>query len=132
MGVALLTVIIATGYRKGFSCVAQQCLDRQPPAGIFLYGTGLQFYRGSVLQDVGSAWIFFLLAITSVPEVPNPTIPEVSDPDGEERAGLSICRRFAQQIIRKEIPVQTNWQVFEANEGSMLLSPKNSPGSCHF
>src|SRR6266436_5190883 len=113
---------------KGFSCVAQQCLDRQPPAGIFLYGTGLQFYRGSVLQDVGSS-----LDILSSRDNQCPRSSKSHDPGsfrsgsekkgrGFQSAGDSLSRSYG-----KRFPFKPIGRYSRLTRGACLLSPKNSP-----
>jgi len=87
MGVALLTFIIATGYRRVFRVWRSNVSIGSLLLAYFFMGLVYNFTEAAFFKMLAPAWIFFLLAITSVPEVPNPTIPEVSDPDRRRKGG---------------------------------------------
>ena len=70
VGVAWLVVIIATGYRRVF-----RVWRRQPRAGIFLHGAGLQLYGGSVLADDGSSLDIFPFRHDQSPRSSKPQDP---------------------------------------------------------
>ena|SRR5215471_1980897 len=69
-GVALLAVVIATGYRTVIAA-----WRRSPPAGslvlaYFVVGVVYNFTEAAFFRMMAPAWILFLLAITSVPDLP--------------------------------------------------------------
>jgi exopolysaccharide production protein ExoQ len=80
IGIALLAVLIATGYRKVMATF--RC---DPPAG----SLGLAFFASELVYNFTEAgfkmmfplWIFFLLAIVGVPKTPAPQSLSVIDAD---------------------------------------------------
>jgi len=72
MGMALLAVVIATGYRTALAA-----WRNDPPKGslrmaYFLAGVVYNFTEAAFFKMMAPTWIFFLFAIISVPEVPCP------------------------------------------------------------
>lgn len=87
MGVAWLAVIIATGYRAVFRVWRSNASTGSLLLAFFFMGLVYNFTEAAFFKMLAPAWIFFLFAITSVPEVPYPTVPEVSNSDRSRNGG---------------------------------------------
>src|SRR6266478_4403389 len=87
MGVAWLAVIIATGYRRVFCVWRSNVSTGSLLLAYFYMGLVYNFTEAAFFKMLAPAWIFFLFAITSVPEVSYPKVPEVSDSDRSGNGG---------------------------------------------
>jgi len=87
MGVAWLAVIIATGYRRVFRVWRSNVSTGSLLLAYFYMGLVYNFTEAAFFKMLAPAWIFFLFAITSVPEVSYPKVPEVSDSDRSGNGG---------------------------------------------
>jgi len=85
MGVALLVVVIATGYRTVFRAWRNNVSTGSLKLAYFFMGLVYNFTEAAFFKMMAPAWIFFLFAITDVPEGPYPKIPEVSNSDRRKK-----------------------------------------------
>jgi exopolysaccharide production protein ExoQ len=74
IGVALLVVILVTGYRTVFGAWRSNVSTGSLLLAYFFAGLVFNFTEAGFFRMMAPAWIFFLFAITSVPEVPDPKI----------------------------------------------------------
>jgi O-antigen ligase len=81
-GVAWLAVVIATGYRRVLRVWRSNVSTGSLLLAYFFMGVVYNFTEAAFFRMMAPAWFFFLFAITSIPEVPYPKIPEFSDSDG--------------------------------------------------
>lgn len=84
---AWLAVIIATGYRRVFCVWRSNVSTGSLLLAYFYMGLVYNFTEAAFFKMLAPAWIFFLFAITSVPEVSYPKVPEVSDSDRSGNGG---------------------------------------------
>ncbi len=82
MGVVLLAVVIATGYLRVFRMWRRNVSVGSLLLAYFFIGVVYNFTEAAFFRIMAPAWIFFLFAITSVPELPYPKIPKLSHSDG--------------------------------------------------
>jgi exopolysaccharide production protein ExoQ len=74
MGVALLATVIVTGYRKVFGAWRTNGLKADLSLTYFFVGLVYNFTEAAFFKIQAPAWIFFLLAITSVPVISSSTV----------------------------------------------------------
>ena len=92
VGVAWLVVIIATGYRRVFRVWRSNVSTGSLVLAYFFMGLVYNFTEAAFLRMMAPAWIFFLFAMTSLPEAPSPKIPEISDSDRTRNGGAFKLR----------------------------------------
>jgi exopolysaccharide production protein ExoQ len=73
-GVALLAVVLARGYRTVFAAYRRNLPTGTLWLAYFVVGLIYNFTEAAFFRMMQPAWIFLLLAITRVPELPHPKI----------------------------------------------------------
>ena len=71
MGVVLLAIVIATGYRTVIAAFRRKLPTGTLVLAYFVVGVVYNFTEAAFLRMMAPAWILFLLAITRVPESPS-------------------------------------------------------------
>jgi exopolysaccharide production protein ExoQ len=93
VGVALLGVVIAAGYRTVIAAYRRNLPTGTLRLAFFVVGIVFNFTEAAFFRMMAPAWIFFLLAITSFPELPN----------------LKV-RTSAQELLRNQRTLETYQQ----------------------
>jgi exopolysaccharide production protein ExoQ len=107
IGVALLVVVIATGCRKVFRAWRSNALTGSLWLAYFFVGLVYNFTEAAFFRMTAPAWIFFLLAITSVPEVPAPqNLP--SEQNQFQKTRPLICEPALLTLVEGSVPRPRN------------------------
>lgn len=89
-GVALLTLVIVTGYRKVITSWRSNPLTGSLMLAYFVVGIVYNFTEAAFFRMMAPAWIFFLLAIMSAPELMHRKIAQRLSEDEERPAPKQI------------------------------------------
>jgi len=108
VGVAWLVVIVATGYRRVFNVWRSNVSTGSLLLAYFFMGLVYNFTEAAFFRMMAPAWIFLLLAMTSLPDAASPQISEISGPDRTRNGGAFKPREdhFSPETQRGDRPNQ--------------------------
>jgi exopolysaccharide production protein ExoQ len=93
-GVALLAAVLATGYRTVVAAYRRNLPTSRLMLAFFVVGLVYNFTEAAFFRMMAPVWIFLLLAITTVPELPQPKI-------------RTSAQKLLQHHHRTEVPAST-------------------------